>query len=236
MQLPFFYEEEISPDIDFHVSEASSRHIVQVLRKKAGDHVQFTNGRGLSVTAEILEANKKKTRVHSLNRQYMPPTEHHLTIAISFIKNAGRFEWFLEKATEIGIQKIQPLICSRTEKVRYKKERMSSIAISAMLQSQQVWLPEISAPVLFCDWLDSSNEYRSGFIAHCLDSEKAPLQQALANAPFPRTIMIGPEGDFTTEEIAAAIQAGFTPVSLGETRLRTETAAIVAAVMLTNIY
>ena len=231
MQLPFFFEESF-PDADqFVLSENSSRHIVQVLRMKEGEEIQLTNGKGYTLKAEIILSHKKNTEVKIIERTFIPQREPKVTIAISFIKNTGRFEWFLEKATEIGVSEIIPLLCTRTEKNHFREERMKTILVSAMLQSRQAWLPQLSAPVPITE-LIMNKIYDQKFIAHCLDEEKTELKDVVTNVLSSKIILIGPEGDFTKDEIEAALEQKYQPVSLGETRLRTETAGLVAAVLL----
>lgn len=231
MAAPFFFEKNLSSDGEFILSEETSRHIVQVLRMKEKEQIILTNGKGYTKTASIIFSDKKKTRVKIVYTQFHEQANPKTAIAISLIKNTNRFEWFLEKATEIGIAAIIPLICKRSEKTHFRSERMNSILISAMLQSQQSWLPEISEPVKFSDVLKNEN-YDQKFIAHCFDKEKRELKNVIEKN-FSKIILIGPEGDFTEEEIQKAIQQNYVPVSLGETRLRTETAGLVAAVLLT---
>ena len=157
--------------------------------------------------------------------------EPQTSIAISFVKNPSRMEWFLEKATEIGIAAVYPLIAERTERTHFKADRWESIIVSAMLQSQQVWKTQLQEPVAFHE-LISRRFAGTKMIAHCEDDSKnsiVSLQKAVA-----QLILIGPEGDFSKEEITAALACGFHPVSLGITRLRTETAGIAAAVLLQN--
>jgi 16S rRNA (uracil1498-N3)-methyltransferase len=231
MQLPFFFEESF-PDSDrFVLSENSSRHIVQVLRMKEGEEIQLTNGKGYTLKAEIILSHKKNTEVKIVESTFIAQREPKVTIAISFIKNTGRFEWFLEKATEIGVSEIIPLLCTRTEKTHFREERMKTILVSAMLQSRQAWLPELSAPVPITE-LIMNTIYDQKFIAHCLDEEKTELKDVVTNVLSSKIILIGPEGDFTKDEIEAALEQKYQPVSLGETRLRTETAGLVAAVLL----
>lgn len=231
MQLSFFFEESFPDSNQFILSENSSRHIVQVLRMKEGELIQLTNGKGYTLTAEIILPHKKSTEVKIIERTFIPQREPKVTIAISFIKNAGRFEWFLEKATEIGVSQIIPLLCTRTEKTHFREERMKTILVSAILQSRQAWLPELCAPVPIME-LIKNKSYSQKFIAHCLDEEKTELKDVVTNALSPKIILVGPEGDFTKEEIEAALVQAYQPVSLGETRLRTETAGLVAAVLL----
>lgn len=232
MATPFFYEENLSSSDVFILSEETSRHVAQVLRMKEGEKVILTNGKGHTQTSEIILADKKKTKVKIIAKEFIARPAPKTTIAISLIKNSNRFEWFVEKATEIGVSAIIPLICRRSEKTHFKSERIKSILISAMLQSQQSWLPEISEPLKFSDFIRQENEGQK-FIAHCLEENKKELKDlVIKNAS--KTILIGPEGDFTTDEIESSLQKNFIPVTLGKTRLRTETAGIVAAALLIN--
>ena len=234
MPLPFFYEEILTDADRFSVSEESSRHIAQVLRMQEGEQLMLTNGKGQTLTVEIVIPHKKKTEVKIIHKEFMPHGNPPVDIAISFIKSASRFEWFLEKATEVGISAIIPLLCKRTEKSHFRQDRMKTILISAMLQSRQAWLPELHAPVKINDFI-KSNAYGQKFIAHCVDEEKKVLNQEVVDAAASKIILIGPEGDFTDQEINDALTQGYIPVSLGETRLRTETAGLVAAVLLTHL-
>jgi 16S rRNA (uracil1498-N3)-methyltransferase len=232
MQLPFFYEENLPDSNQFILSEDTARHIVQVLRMKEGEQVMITNGKGQTLTAEIVLADKKKTEVKIKNKDFVCQPQPKISIAISLIKNANRFEWFLEKATEIGVSSIIPLLCKRTEKTHFREERMRTILISAMLQSRQAWLPELSVSKKINEFLKNDLQYDQKFIAHCLEEEKKELKDFKLNNSSSKIILIGPEGDFTKEEIDLALENNYIPVSLGETRLRTETAGMVAAVLL----
>lgn len=229
MFLPFFYHEEFSDQSTFALSEDTSKHIIQVLRMKQGEQLQLTDGKGKIVTGEITSANKKLTEVRVLTTDRCERSTANISIGISLIKNTGRFEWFLEKATEIGVSEIIPMICDRTEKQTFRFDRMQNIIISAMLQSRQAWLPALHEPITFKEVMKNSAQ-QNKYIAHCMKESK----QQLNNKPIQHStiILIGPEGDFTKDEIDLALQNSFVPVSLGETRLRTETAGIVAAVLL----
>ena len=238
MPLPFFYVEAIAAsENNVVLSEENSKHIVQVLRMEPGEQLKLTDGKGNIYLAEITEAHKKKCAVKILSHQKQERGERQACIVVSPVKNNNRFEWFLEKATEIGVSEIVPLICSRTEKQHFRYDRMNGILISAMLQSQQAWLPILHETVKYKDYIESIKSSASRkFIAHCGDDEKVSLKQRLSELSSVNchlsTILVGPEGDFTTEEIAQALENNFTAVTLGDTRLRTETAALVAAVML----
>ncbi len=230
MALPFFYISAYSGGQQLiTLDEDTSRHVVQVLRMKVGEQLHLTDGLGHLLMAEITDDHKKHCTVAVRDIKFTPAAERNVTIAISNIKNASRFEWFLEKASEVGITEIIPLVCERTEKERFRYDRMNAICISAMLQSQQVWLPRLSEPQPFKEVLEQSTA-SAKYIAHCEEGPKNPLadQEPAANT----LLLIGPEGDFTRNEIELAIQHHFIPVSLGNTRLRTETAGVVAAVLL----
>jgi 16S rRNA (uracil1498-N3)-methyltransferase len=232
MPLPFFFEENLSSATTFILSQQTSKHVIQVLRMQKGETLQLTNGKGLILTCEIIYEHKKSTEVKIIATKHQPQPAKQITIAISLIKNNSRFEWFLEKATEIGISAIVPVICERTEKQHFRFERMKAILISAMLQSQQAWLPLLSEPLKFKEFIKQSS-YQQKYIAHCIDEEKKQLSNEALQVGD-HAILIGPEGDFTKEEVDAALDNNFVPVSLGNTRLRTETAGLVACVLLTT--
>lgn len=230
--LPFFYEQAI-PGIHAHVtlSEETSKHCIQVLRMQAGAKLQLTDGRGNLYLASIISADKKKTVVLIEEHRSQPAPSQKTGIAISLLKNASRFEWFLEKATEIGVTEIQPLLSQRTEHSRFRHDRLNGILIAAMLQSQQAWLPLLHEPVSFADHVTRSG-WQQKLVAHCEECTK----QLIKDLPLsPATeILIGPEGDFTPAEIKMALEQGYEPVSLGNTRLRAETAGVVASALLVN--
>jgi 16S rRNA (uracil1498-N3)-methyltransferase len=186
------------------------------------------------VTAEIIDHHKKHCEVRIFEISNQPPAPRKITIAISLLKNSTRFEWFLEKATEIGINEIIPLICSRTEKQKFRQDRMQNILVSAMLQSQQCWLPVLHKPVAY-ELIFRQEEIihaSQKFVAHCIEDQKRNLAD-LVNESLPtQVILIGPEGDFTDHELQLALRNHFDAVSLGDTRLRAETAGVVAATLL----
>ena len=235
MKLPLFYKAAIdSSTTSVELDEATSKHIIQVLRMQLGEQLQLTNGKGKLLTAAITNDNRKKVVVTIYHTEESKAYPSKISIAISPVKNNTRFEWFLEKATEIGVAEIIPLICARTEKQQFKWERMNAILVSAMLQSQQVWLPILREPIKFSKYLSDLNRVPSllKMIAHCEDENYKQSLQKIADPASDQLILIGPEGDFTTQEIDYALQNGCVPVSLGNTRLRTETAGIVAAALL----
>lgn len=231
MALPYFYESELTPGTTaFTLSEETSKHCVQVLRMKNGDQLNLTDGKGNLFPATILSADKKHTEVKIGAVSGAPALKRKVAIGISLLKNAARFEWFLEKATEIGVSEIIPLICERTERQHFRHDRMNNILVAAMLQSQQAWLPVLHEPVKSFDALAFPRQQK--LIAHCENGEKRDVKDLDISGDV--LMLIGPEGDFSPAEIQRAQEIGFIPVSLGQTRLRTETAGVVAATLLLN--
>ncbi len=233
MALAFFYNSEINIDtVQLVLNEETSKHIVQVLRMQNGEQLQITDGKGNLFTTTITDNNRKRCEVAVINTIKIKKSKSKISIAISLIKNASRFEWFLEKATEMGVAEIIPIICTRTEKQQLKFERMQGILISAMLQSQQCWLPVLQEPIKLNAVINQATTQQK-LIAHCeVENNKIQVSSIAANSSEGKLILIGPEGDFTTDEITSALQNNFIPVSLGNTRLRTETAGIAAAALL----
>lgn len=203
-----------------------SGHIIKVLRKAKGDILHITNGMGFLFEGEIISANHNKCLVKIKNITFHENLKYHLHIAIAPTKRNERFEWFLEKATEIGIHEITPLICEHSERKKIKIDRYERVIQSAMKQSLQFYKPQIHDPLSFKEFM-AQDRPEQKYIAHCEETQKTYLKNELE--PFGNyLILIGPEGDFSTSEINTALKKGYAPVSLGETRLRTETAAIVA--------
>jgi 16S rRNA (uracil1498-N3)-methyltransferase len=223
MQL--FYLE--NPEKEITLSAEESRHATKVLRKKAGDILDFTDGKGGFYKAEITIANKKKCRLKIVSsEQKEKQHNYYLHIAIAPTKNIDRFEWFLEKATEIGIDEITPIICKRSERKVIKTKRGNRILLSAIKQSLKYYLPILNEAISLTDFL-KKNIDATKYIAHCKDGEKNELKAV--NKANKYLILIGPEGDFSNKEIDLALQNQFKAVSLGTSRLRTETAGIIAA-------
>ena len=234
MSLPFFFEPNLKlhPDV-FVLHEDTSKHVIQVLRMKNGEMIQLTDGAGHNVAVEIIDDHKKKCTVRKSTVHDISSSIKKVSIAISPIKNNSRFEWFLEKATEIGIAEIIPILCARTEKQSFRHDRMNNILISAMLQSRQSFLPLLHEPTPIRSIITSA-EHQVKFIAHCNEDGNKQSIKSIGNNNS-ALILIGPEGDFTEEEILFALSNGCIPVSLGKTRLRTETAGVVAATLLTHL-
>ncbi len=235
MALPFFYINDYNgAQKSIVLDEDTSKHVVQVLRMKVGEELNLTDGKGHLLTCAITVDNKKHCEVEVLSSIHYPLSSKKVTIAISLLKNTNRFEWFLEKATEIGVSEIIPLVCERTEKEKFRQERLRGIVISAMLQSQQCWLPVLLEPVQFQKFIKESIA-ATKLIAHCIEDDKKKLTQFQIETGSTCQICIGPEGDFTKAEIELALQHQFIAVTLGETRLRTETAGMVAAALLCQV-
>jgi 16S rRNA (uracil1498-N3)-methyltransferase len=225
MQL--FYNPKISEsDTAFDFDKDESRHIVKVLRKKVGDQLHITNGSGWLFVAELIVADAKHCSVKILSQNLQPKRPFNLHLAVAPTKMNDRYEWFLEKATEIGVEEITPIICDNSERKVIKLERFEKIIQSAMKQSLQCYLPKLNDAITFKDFL-SHTFSEDKYIAHCEETDKKSLKSQIKpnkNA----LILIGPEGDFSVKEIEIALAAKYIPVTLGNTRLRTETAAIAA--------
>jgi len=225
MQL--FYNPGISETTEnFSFDKEESKHIIKVLRRNDGDTLFVTNGAGQLFRTEIVLASDNKCTVKVVASETFKKPAYQLHLAVAPTKMNDRYEWFLEKATEIGISEITPIICDRSERKQIKTDRFDKIILSAMKQSNQYYLPKLNEPIAFKDFM----KLKPGgqlFIAHCEETQK----QSLKNALLPKTdvtILIGPEGDFSEKEIELALSNGYSPVMLGQTRLRTETAAVVA--------
>ncbi|EGV44882.1 16S rRNA (uracil(1498)-N(3))-methyltransferase [Bizionia argentinensis JUB59] len=225
MQL--FYNPHISEATEsFTFDKEESRHIIKVLRKSVGDLLQITNGKGWLFTAEITMDAIKKCEAKIVEKEQQKPFDYNLHIAVAPTKMNDRFEWFLEKATEIGITTITPIICDHSERKVIKLDRFEKIVQSAMKQSLQSYLPTLNDAIPFSEFIKRDFEGQT-LIAHCEEQDKKSLKDCIKSKTSV-TILIGPEGDFSVKEIESAIKNKFIPVTLGETRLRTETAAIVA--------
>jgi 16S rRNA (uracil1498-N3)-methyltransferase len=222
-----FYAPGIKGD-SWRLDETESKHIVRVLRMRHGDPVRLIDGKGNLYEGFISEADPKACEISI--KSTVPGFEkrpYYLHIAISPLKNPERFEWFVEKSVEIGVDEITPLICRNTERVRIKHERISSIIVSAMKQSLKAGDTLLNEPVAF-DELISSGHRGSSYLAHCSERTSRSGLSEVYTKGNDALILIGPEGDFSDEEIGRATEKGFIPVHLGRSRLRTETAGIVA--------
>ncbi len=228
MPLPLFYSTAAILSEFLTLDEDTSRHVVQVLRMKPGEQLELTDGKGNAAITTIVEDDKRKCTVRVMESTFHRKPQRNISIGISLLKNSTRFEWFLEKATEVGVSEIVPLICDRTEKQHFRLERMQTIVVSAMLQSRQYWLPRLNEVTPFRQVVNGE-KYHVRLIAHCENEARKHIGQFATDSC---QILIGPEGDFRRSEIELALQNGYEPCTLGDTRLRSETAGIVAATIL----
>lgn len=218
-----------SPDIltNSQLPEIESHHCVKVLRMKTGDSLTVTDGKGRFYECILVDANHKRSTISIINQtEIVQSRNFFIHIAFAPTKQMDRNEWFVEKATELGIDRITPVISNFSERKEVKIERLTKTAISAMKQSQQPFLPEIDETANFSDFIKLPFNGKK-FIAHCYEKPKRPLSQ-IYNKGENVLILIGPEGDFSEDEVENAIKNGFMPISLGYSRLRSETAALVA--------
>lgn len=224
MQL--FYTPDIKTNI-YTLNEIESKHCIKVLRQKVNDHIQLIDGKGNFYEAKIIEPNPKKCIVEIVETtKDFGKRNYYLHIAIAPTKNIDRFEWFLEKATEIGIDEITPILCEHSERKTIKAERLEKIIVSAIKQSIKAYKPKLNDLTNYSDFIQQ-NFNGVKYIAHCEENKKALLKTSYYKGQNV-IILIGPEGDFSPEEIDKARNNNFTEISLGESRLRTETAGVVA--------
>lgn len=221
-----FYTPEISGNT-YTLNETESKHCVRVLRLEKGDEITLVDGRGGFFTVEIADPNPKRCSVNVIKSELnFGLRNFQVHVAIAPTKNIERIEWFLEKATEIGINRVTPLLCRYSERKEIKTDRLEKVMVSAMKQSLKAYLPQLDPLTKFNDFISQPFDGQK-FIAHC-DEQHRDLLKTMVAPNLNYLILIGPEGDFSSEEIEMAINAGFHPVSLGNSRLRTETAGVVA--------
>ncbi len=222
-----------SEDQTFIFDKDESRHLIKVLRKKEGDTVYITDGKGYFFTTEITLANEKKCTVNINTVEFKAKKrDFNLHIAIAPTKLNDRYEWFLEKAVEIGIDEITPIICKNSERKVIKTDRMKKIIQSAVKQSLQFHIPLFKEPIYFDDFLKNQKASQK-FIAHCENENNKQYLQNIAKPENDILVLVGPEGDFTPSEIKKAIDLNFIPVTLGDNRLRTETAGVYISSLMT---
>lgn len=220
-----------TPDLQgkaYLLSEEESKHAVRVLRLDVGEKVELLDGKGGRYEAEVLDANPKRCALQILKEQQgYGKKEYHIHLAVAPTKNIERIEWLLEKATEIGIDRITPLICQRSERKEVKIERLDKILIAAMKQSMKAYKPVLEEAKSFKQWMQMEQEGVK-MIAHCASAEKKSIRDTIQAKKGNYIILIGPEGDFSPDEIALAQSKGYAAITLGDSRLRTETAALSA--------
>ena len=222
-----FYSPDLTSDV-YSFNEQESRHCIKVLRLSRGDNISLIDGSGGYYKAEITEAHPKKCIVRIIESiKEFEKRKYYSHIAIAPTKNIDRFEWFLEKATEIGFDEITPLLCERSERKIIKASRLQKILISAIKQSIKAYKPVLNEMISYNDFI-FLNQNGQKYIAHCENETKNSLKSIYTPAETSH-ILIGPEGDFSPSEIKLAIDSGYKAISLGNSRLRTETAGIVAA-------
>jgi 16S rRNA (uracil1498-N3)-methyltransferase len=229
-----FYHSAISAG-ENHLDAEESRHCVKVLRKQAGDTIHLTDGQGSFYTGRILKADPRQCTFEIIEQVKEAQKNYHIHIAIAPTKNLDRTEWFVEKAVELGVDEISFVICDNSERKDLKLDRLERKAISAMKQSLKATLPTLHEAVRFPQFLEKSSAVDEKYIAYVDLENASPPLKSLLQPKRRYCVLVGPEGDFSREEIALALQKGFQPVSLGQSRLRTETAGIAACVML-NLY
>ena len=221
-----FYTPDISSNL-YILNEEESKHCSKVLRLTKGDTIYLIDGRGGLYKAEIIDVGKKEVKLQVLETfKEHGKRNHHLHIVIAPTKNIDRLEWFLEKATEIGIDEITPIICDRSERKIVKEDRLEKVITSAVKQSLTAYHPKLNPTVSFQNFI-KQNLLGNKLIAHCMDGDKSFINQHITPQQS-YIILIGPEGDFSPQELNIALHNGYKPVTLGNTRLRTETAALAA--------
>jgi 16S rRNA (uracil1498-N3)-methyltransferase len=224
--MALFYHPHATAGANIELDAQEGLHISRVLRMKNGDAILMTDGRGRKISATV-EIGKKSVVAHLSDIAELMPRESALTLAVAPTKNNERLEWFVEKAVEIGVEKIQFIQCRYSERTSLKTDRLIRIAVSALKQSERYYLPEILPVINFTDWLLTDLPDQR-LIAHCHSKPERQLLKSAIRQASPACIAIGPEGDFSEAEIEAAMAKGFISVSLGQARLRTETAALAA--------
>jgi 16S rRNA (uracil1498-N3)-methyltransferase len=223
-----FYEPNISGNT-VELNEEESHHALKVLRLKTGDVVRLSDGLGCFYTAEITSTSGKKAGLLITHKEEQSQAGTRLHIAMAPTKSIERFEFFLEKATETGIATITPLLCSRSERRQIREDRLEKVIVSAAKQSLKAWMPKFEGFTKFDDFVNSPTLPQHRYIAWCDDAAEKKELKEIVTPGTDILVLIGPEGDFTPAEVELALKAGFVPITLGNTRLRTETAGIVVA-------
>lgn len=219
----FFWS--VLPDTDsFHLPEEESKHVVRVLRMTEGECFLLLDGQGTILTVRITENHPKRCRVAVETREFRERPKKGMHLAIAPTKNSDRMEWMVEKIVEIGADRLSFLQCDHSERVQLKTERLERVAIAAMKQARHDFLLQIEPLQRYDDFV---RQFPQGVIAHCMDGDKVPLLGTTFSGP----ILVGPEGDFSPRELELALQNGYKAIHLGDARLRTETAGMVAVTL-----
>jgi 16S rRNA (uracil1498-N3)-methyltransferase len=222
----FYAPDDLSDNKSITLPEEESQHALRVLRLNDGDEIMLTDGKGYFYKAVISAHTNKKCIASIVSSEcWKRPWQGYIHLAVAPTKNMDRNEWLAEKATEIGLDELSFLNCRYSERKVIKTDRVSKILISAMKQSQKALLPKLNDMISFSEFIKQPFDGQK-FIAHCYPGEK-PLLRDVVKSGVNATLMIGPEGDFSEEEVVEAMAHGWQPISLGNTRLRTETAALV---------
>ena len=229
-----FFAEEIQ-GLAAILSKEELHHCIHVLRAKHQEEIEIIDGQGNLWTAEVNFITKRQVDIilgEQLSKNEVNPAQ--CSLAVSMTKNIDRIEWLVEKATEIGLKEFYPLITHRTERNHLRLDRLEKVALSATKQSKRLWKPTIHPPTLLQDFVAHA-DFEQKYIAHCIDDKEKVQLPEIFKKELPSVILIGPEGDFTSDEISLALQNNYQAVSLGNSRLRVETAALVACVMMNTI-
>jgi 16S rRNA (uracil1498-N3)-methyltransferase len=229
MTMELFYTNEIRNEQAFF-SEEESRHMMKAYRKRPGDEVRFTDGQGLIYTGVLFQEGKRTVGAHITETTHQERSwSGKLTMAVAPTKNFNRIEWLIEKLVELGVDRIVPIMTERSERKKWKHDRVQRIVVAAMKQSLKAHLPEIIDPVDFKDFVRSWDSELTVYIGHCEEGQKLPLPN-IVSKDGDVCFCVGPEGDFSPDEIKEAITSGAEAIDLGRERLRTETAAFKMAV------
>lgn len=231
---PFFFVEEVDTNSIITLDSNESKHAIRSLRLKKNDTVYLINGKGLICKAIIVDDDFKNTMLQIIEHENTKPMLYHLHLAVGITQQIDRFEWMVEKSVELGIGEITPLVTQRTEKKSLKIERLQKIAISALKQSHQPYLPTINPPISFKDFVPKAHEEVRA-IAVCSEAQTL-LASILKHEHRSYLFIIGPEGDFTIEETQIALKNNFIPIHLGSSILRTETSGVYIASALRFFY
>ncbi len=225
----FFYSGTMAAKSIVTLEPDTAKHIWQVLRMDEGDKILLTDGKGTVANGEIQYVERHKCNVMVLNTAFEERSNKQLHLCVGFTKNNSRNEWLLEKATELGVASITPVATERFQRIHIRHDRWGKILQSTILQSQQSYLPELLPMMSLKEMIQHYATTSQKMIAHCIaDEHKRPLHEMLKTSQD-AVVLIGPEGDFSPEEVSLCVASGFAPVSLGTQRLRTETAAITVA-------